>query len=97
MHTRLLTTDEQYGRVSGEHSWISSTQDLNQPVFTCCFRYGATGAIEFGYVDDSLYTGELTKVLVANETGSSWTVEDVLFSIGMETTVCNAQAMLLVC
>lgn len=67
---------------------------LSAPVFTCNFRNGTTGTIEFGHVDEKLYSGTLTSVHIDNmTTASSWVVQDVLFSSGGRDLSSKAQPM----
>lgn len=55
---------------------------LDQPVFTCEFYDSQPGTLNLGFVDDSKYTGSLTKLAVNNQTESSWLVDGVSLSSG---------------
>ena len=55
---------------------------LNLPVFTASFYpNNVDGTLEFGYIDKTLYTGDLISAPVNNETSASWTVENVIMSL----------------
>lgn len=56
---------------------------LDAPVFTANLRAGnKDGTLEFGYVDESLYCGTLHTVSIDNSTDGSWTVDQVLMTVG---------------
>lgn len=56
---------------------------LDIPVFTANLRPdNQDGTLEFGFIDHSLYSGDLNTVPVNNSTDGSWTVDQVTFAIG---------------
>ena len=62
---------------------MMAVQDrLPRPVFTLELHAAETGSLNFGYVDQSKYSGQLTKVPINNRTGSSWLADGVTFSSG---------------
>ena len=54
---------------------------LDSPVFTCNFKMGGGGSLEFGKVDKSLFKGELTTIKADNTSKypASWSVEEVQY------------------
>ncbi|KAI9729521.1 MAG: Type I transmembrane sorting receptor [Claussenomyces sp. TS43310] len=56
---------------------------LDSPVFTTNFQYNG-GTLEFGYIDSSLYKGNLTELQIDNVTtyAASWSVEGVHYMSG---------------
>jgi Eukaryotic aspartyl protease len=58
-------------------------QTLDVPVFVCNFKTGGGGFIEFGRVDDSLYTGSLSTIQAKNSSSDkypgSWSSEGVKY------------------
>ncbi|KAI0484252.1 secreted aspartic proteinase precursor [Xylariaceae sp. FL0804] len=54
---------------------------LSQPIFTVDFRHNSTGSMNFGYIDKSLYQGNVSYVAVDNSEGF-WTVQNSGFGIG---------------
>ena len=56
---------------------------LDIPVFTANLRPdNQDGTLEFGFIDHSLYSGDLSTVSVNNSTDGSWTVDQVTFATG---------------
>lgn len=55
---------------------------LDLPVFTVnFFPDGVNGALEFGYIDKNLYTGDLVSAPVNNQTDGSWTVDNIVMKV----------------
>lgn len=55
--------------------------DLTEPVFTASLKSGVAGAYEFGNIDRSLFTGELTTVPV-DTTRGFWQFNSARFVVG---------------
>lgn len=55
---------------------------LDLPVFTASFfPNNEDGTLEFGYIDQTLYTGNLISAPVNNETDGSWTVDNIVMTV----------------
>lgn len=62
---------------------MMAVQDqLPDPIFIPELHSNTPGSINFGYVDDKIYTGNLVKMPVDNQTQSSWLVDGVVFGSG---------------
>ena len=59
----------------------AAQQSLQQPVFTIGFKPNTYGKLNFGYVDHSLYQGNLVTAPV-NDSQSSWVVDAITLSAG---------------
>lgn len=70
--------------------------DLSEPVFTADLRPGETGAYEFGAIDESKFSGNLTFVPVNSDSGF-WQFTSNSFTVGngepQRTSTRNAQAI----
>lgn len=55
--------------------------DLSSPVFTASLKTGGPGAYEFGNIDESLFQGDLTEVVVDTSRGF-WEFESRAFAVG---------------
>ena len=62
----------------------AAQQSLQQPVFTVGLKANALGTLDFGYVNHSLYQGDLVTALV-NNSQSSWVVDEITLSAGRAT------------
>ena len=58
---------------------------LDQPVFTANLRHGQGGSYEFGEIDATLHTGQITNVPVDSSNGF-WQITSTAFSVGNDTT-----------
>ena len=58
--------------------------ELDDKVFTCDFRANKTASISFGFVNETLYTGDLSKIPINNGSGY-WSADGVTFSSGGKT------------
>ncbi|KAI4144997.1 MAG: hypothetical protein LQ340_006468 [Diploschistes diacapsis] len=61
---------------------IAVQDQLPDPIFTPKLHSNTPGSIYFGYVDDNIYTGNLVKMPVDNQTQSSWLTDGVIFGSG---------------
>lgn len=71
---------------------------LDFPVFTTNFNPTARGvlpSIEFGKIDRSKYSGELSTVAVKSSYGN-WTVDNIIFEVNGITALYN-QSMIFGC
>ena len=59
-------------------------QSLPEPVFTTSLSLAGGGFLDFGFIDDTAYTGNFTKIPVDNTTGF-WQVNDVQIGSGGKT------------
>jgi len=61
------------------------TQGLPQPLFTADLKRSATGSYDFGFIDDSKYTGDITYVPVVPDQGF-WEFNVTGYTVGSGTT-----------
>jgi len=59
-------------------------QKFSQPIFTIGLKPNAHGTLNFGYVDKSLYQGDLITASVDNSR-SAWIVDSLTLSAGKAT------------
>lgn len=67
--------------------------DLTQPVFTAQFKHGAAGSYEFGNIDETSFSGQLTTIPVDSSRGF-WEFDSTTASVNGETVnVANGKAI----
>ena len=70
------------GKPNPAPTFMEAIQDqLDDPIFTADFNAKHAESLSFGFVNSALYTGQLTKLPVNNET-SFWSIDGVTFSSG---------------
>lgn len=61
---------------------MEAVQDeLDEEVFTCDFKAQHAASLSFGFVNRTLYTGDLIEIPI-NNADNFWSVDDVVFSSG---------------
>ena len=77
-------------------TYMESVQDrLSEPVFTFEVHPTEVGALNFGYVDNTRFTGSLVEVAVDNQTGTNWFVDGVTLGSGESAVTSQGANMLL--
>ncbi|KAK5165398.1 uncharacterized protein LTR77_008927 [Saxophila tyrrhenica] len=72
-----------------QKTWFENVMDdLEQPLFTADLEEDASGTYEFGTIDTSKYTGEISYAPVDNRDGF-WAVESQTYTVGGNTHQCQ--------
>ncbi|KAK4692291.1 hypothetical protein P7C71_g4882, partial [Lecanoromycetidae sp. Uapishka_2] len=66
--------------------------NLDEQVFTANLKQTGDGAFEFGTIDQTQYTGDITWIPVNTAKAASWLLEDVTFSINGTPTASSSGA-----
>lgn len=66
---------------------------LAEPVFAVDLRYHAAGSYDFGFIDESKYTGEITYVN-ADASEGFWGISATAYSVGSTTTTTRISGIL---
>jgi aspergillopepsin I len=83
---------QQNGRSAPRNTFFFNIiDDLDQPVFTANLKHDATGSYNFGFIDDSLFTGTLSTVPV-NSDGGFWGFDVDGFTINGQAIDSNIKS-----
>lgn len=74
-------------RPTPQKTWIDNVKDsLTQPLFAVALKYHAAGTYDFGFIDKSKYTGDITWVDV-NDADGFWEFTGTGYTVGTGTEV----------